>query len=168
MRWSGRGRAGRLPDDGRAALDLRAGERVLAAAAAADGTWLAATEAALVGAGVRVAWWQVAHARWVDDERALVVDPVPGEFAALRVRLPEPGRLPETVHERVMASIVLSRRVALPGGRGARVVARRDGSSPLVWQVLADAGVDLGATDVRRIVDESVLRLQRELGEAPA
>ena len=77
---------------------------------------MVATGGALVGVAGRTPWTDVAHAQWFDEEQVLVVDPVPGAGAPLRLRLAEPGRVPETVHERVMASIVLSRRVALPGG----------------------------------------------------
>jgi hypothetical protein len=72
--------------------------------------------------------------------------------------------VPETVHERVMASIVLSRRVALPGG-GARLVARRgEGSGETVWQVLADEGVDLADPGVQARIDTALTDLQAELG----
>ena len=63
-----------------------------------------------------------------------------------------------------MASIVLSRRVALPGG-GARMVARRgDGSGETVWQVVVDEGVDLADPAVRDRVDAALADLQAELG----
>jgi hypothetical protein len=72
--------------------------------------------------------------------------------------------VPETVHERVMASIVVSRRVARPGG-GARLVARRgEGSGETVWQVVADEGVDLADPAVRDRVDAALADLQAELG----
>jgi hypothetical protein len=92
----------------------------------------------------------------------LLVDPVPGAGAPLRLRLAEPGRIPETVHERVMASIVLSRRVALPGG-GARLVARHGEGPDLVWQVVPDAGTDLTAPGVQDAVDEALAGLRGEL-----
>ena len=153
-----------LPDDARAALPLNRGEKVIAAAQLADGDWVVATGGALVAVAGRTPWTDVAHAQWFGEEQVLVVDPVPGAGAPLRLRLAEPGRLPETVHERVMASIVLSRRVALPGG-GARLVARRgDGSGETVWQVVADVGVDLADPAVRDRVDAALADLQAELG----
>ena len=88
---------------------------------------------------------------------------MPGAGASLRLRLAEPGRVPETVHERVMASIVLSRRVALPGGGGARLVARRGDGADLVWQVVPDAGTDLAAPGVQSAVDDALTRLRSEL-----
>jgi hypothetical protein len=152
-----------MPDQARAALDLLPRERVLTAARTTDGEWIAATELALVGAGLRIAWADVAHAQWLDEESVLVIDPVTGS-AQVRLGLAEPGRLPETVHERVMASIVLTRRIAVPSGGAVRVVARTDRSGDVVWQVLPDAGVDADDPDVRRVVDDAVAALRGELG----
>ena len=161
MRWR---RGDGIPDDERAELDLRPGERVLAAAPEEPDGWLAATELALVGRGRRLAWSDVGHAQWLDEERTLVVDLVEPGRAGLRARLRDPGRLPETVHERVMASIVVSRRVAVPGVGELRVVGRNDGGRDLVWQVVPDRGVDRSDPDVRRVADATVTRLRGELG----
>jgi hypothetical protein len=151
-----------LPVEARAGLPLDRGEKPLAAAQVADGAWVVATGTALVTAAGRTPWTDVAHAQWFDEERVLLVDPVPGAGAPLRLRLAEPGRIPETVHERVMASIVLSRRVALPGG-GARLVARHGEGPDLVWQVVPDAGTDLTAPGVQDAVDEALAGLRGEL-----
>jgi hypothetical protein len=152
-----------LPDDARALLALDRGEKPIAAAQLVGGSWVAATGTALVGVAGRTPWTDVAHAQWFDEEQLLVVDTVPGAGASLRLRLAEPGRLPETVHERVMASIVLSRRVALPGGGGARLVARRGEGADLVWQVVLDAGTDLAAPGVQQAVDDALVGLRSEL-----
>jgi hypothetical protein len=152
-----------LPDEARAALPLDRGEKAIAAAQLADGGWLVATGTALVGPAGRTPWTDVAHAQWFDEEQLLVVDPVPGAGASLRLRLAEPGRVPETVHERVMASIVLSRRVALPGGGAARLVARRGDGADLVWQVVPDSGTDLTAPGVQAAVDDALAGLRSEL-----
>jgi hypothetical protein len=153
----------RLPDDVRTALPLADGERIIAAAEVRGGGWVAATERALVQAGRRTPWSDVAHAQWYDEELLLALDPVPGLGDPVRLRLADPGRLPETVHERVMASIVLTRRLSLPGG-GARVVARRGDGDDLVWQVLPDGDADLADPAVRALVDQALARLSRELG----
>jgi hypothetical protein len=152
-----------LPDDARSALPLDRGEKAIAAAQLTDGSWVVATGTALVGVARRTPWADVAHAQWFDEEQLLVVDPVPGAGASLRLRLAEPGRIPETVHERVMASIVLSRRVALPGGGGARLVARRGDGADLTWQVVPDSETDLGAPGVQAAVDEALAGLRSEL-----
>jgi hypothetical protein len=160
-----RGRRGdRIPDDARASLDLRARERVLAAAPRSDGKWLAATERALVGPVLRIAWADVAHAQWRDEELVLSVDPVADAFAPARFALPEPGHLPETVRERVMASIVVSRHVSVPGHGGVRVVGRDVGPGDLVWQVVPDAGVDGDDPEVRAVAEGLVTALRGELG----
>jgi hypothetical protein len=152
-----------LPDDARTALPLDRGEKAIAAAQLTDGSWVVATATALVGPSGRTLWTNVAHAQWFDEEQLLVVDPVPGAGRSLQLRLAEPGRVPETVHERVRASIVLSRRVARPGGGGARLVARRGGGADLVWQVVPDAGTDLTGPGVQAAVDETLAALRSEL-----
>lgn len=161
VRWR---RGVRIPDQARDGLGLRPGERILAAAQDARGQWFAATEQALVSAGRRVPWVDVSHAQWLPDESVLLVDPVPGTFDRLRVALPEPGRLPEAVHERVMASIVVSRRVPVSPGTSVRVVGRDDGSGGMVWQVLPEAGVDPADPEVRRATDAMVTQLRGEIG----
>jgi hypothetical protein len=62
-----------------------------------------------------------------------------------------------------MASIVVSRRLAVPGG-SVRVVGRDGGDGELRWQVIADRGVDAAAPDVRRAADSAVAALRAELG----
>jgi hypothetical protein len=148
---------------GRSPLPTPAGERFLAAAQDATGAWLVATDRALMTSERRLPWVDVAHARWVDDDSTLTVEPVDHEQPDWRAELPEPGRLPETVHERVMASIVVTRRVPVPGG-SVRVVGRDGGGGELRWQVIADPGVDGAAADVRTAADSAVAALRAELG----
>jgi hypothetical protein len=157
-------RRDRLPDDVRDALPTEPGERVLTAGRATDGAWVVATDRSLIDGTRRTPWTDVVHAQWYDEEKVLDVVLLPGDVPSYRLAIAEPGRVPETVYERVMASIVLSRRVALPGG-GARVVARRgDGSGETVWQVVVDEGVDLADPAVRDRVDAALADLQAELG----
>lgn len=138
---------------------------MLAAARSAAGEWYAGTSQALVGAATRIPWAEVAHARWLDEDQVLVLDPVPGTFAAIRLHLTVPGRLPETVHERVVASILVSRRVAVPGAGSVRVVGRRTGEGTVGWQVVPDAGVAADDPVVRRAADEAIRAMRAELGE---
>ena len=144
-------------------LPLWPGERFLVAAQDATGGGVVATDRALVTSDRRLPWIDVAHARWVDDDGTLTVEPVDHQQSAWRAELPEPGRLPETVHERVMASIVVTRRVPVPGG-AVRVVGRDGGHGELRWQVIADPGVDGSAPDVRTAADSAVAALRAELG----
>ena len=143
-------------------LDLLPRERTLAAVQDKAGAWVVATDRAIVTADRRLDWVDVGHAQWMDEEFVLFVDPVDPAAPTLRLALPEPGRLPETVHERVMASIVVSRRVPVPGG-SVRVVGRDGGDGELRWQVIADGGVDAAAPDVRRAADLAVDDLRAEL-----
>ncbi len=142
-------------------LPVRPGERVIAAARDGAEGWVVATDRALLAQDRRTPWTDVVHAQWYDEEQVLTMDLAPGAGPALHVPLTEPGRVPETVHERVMASIVLSRRVPLPGG-GARIVARRDADETL-WQVVPDAGTDLADPAVRAQVDAVLAELRSEL-----
>ena len=143
-------------------LDLLPRERTLAAVQDRAGGWVAATDRALVTKDRRLDWVDVGHAQWLAEDFVLVVEPVDAAAPALRLSLPEPARLPETVHERVMASIVVSRRVPVPGG-SVRVVGRAGRDGELRWQVIAEGGVDAAAPDVRRAADLAVATLRAEL-----
>ena len=165
MRWPRR--TTHLPDDARATLDLSRGERVLSSARLRDGGWLAATDRALVGAGWRATWSAATHAQWYDDTSTLEVAwlDAAGERRDRSLVLEEPGLLPETVHERVTATILLSRHLPVSGRSGVRVVARRQpGSDEVEWQVVADAGVDAADPQVSARVDEAVRAMGTELG----
>ena len=152
-----------LPDAVRASLSLEPGERVIAAARVGGDGWLVATERALLAGDRRTLWTDVVHARWDDEQQVLAVDLAPGAGTSMRLALTDPGRLPETVHERVMASIVVTRRVPVPGG-WVRVVGRDGGDGVVRWQVIADPGVDAAADDVRTAADSAVAALRAELG----
>ncbi|MDQ1614561.1 MAG: hypothetical protein QOJ60_500 [Actinomycetota bacterium] len=154
-----------MPDEVRDGLDLTPGERVLSAASLEDGSWLVATDRALLADGNRISWGATAHAEWDADSRLLTVDELVGSHRH-RFVLDEPGFLPETVHERVMASIVLSRHVRVGDRGGARFVARREqGSDELAWQVVVDAGLDPSDAEVHAALDARMRELRHELGE---
>jgi hypothetical protein len=130
-------RTPRLPDAARASLDLARGERVLSAGGLRGGDWVAATNQGLVGAGWRVAWSAATHAQWYDDASTLVVTWLDdaGERLERSLVLDEPGLLPETVHERVTATILLSQHLPVSGKLGVRIVARRQpGSDEVQWR----------------------------------
>lgn len=162
VRWR---RRSDLPDEARAGLRLERGERVLSASRLADGRWVAATQRALVSDRARVEWVDVGHAQWLDEERTLLVEPVRGAFETQRLGLPDPGRLPETVRERVVASIVVTRKLTVPGAGGVRVVGRRHPDGHLLWQVVPDAGVADDDPAVRSAAAAMIGRLRAELGE---
>lgn len=165
MRWPRR--PTRLPDDARAALELEPGERVLAVARARDGAWAVATDRALLGGGWRVEWSAATHAQWLDEESTLAVTALEpsGETVLRSLVLDEPGLLPETVHERVMATILVSRHLRVDGRRGVRVVARRQpASDEVVWQLVADSGIDPDDPEVAARVAALLAELTVELG----
>ena len=150
--------AGRLDPDERVLATARlepAGHLVVTS----YGMWLPAEEGAR-----RVGWHQVSKASWQGGALA-VVEAAEEEILAgavlltdlppQRMRLAEPGRVPETVQARVEGSIRSRHHRDLPGG-GAwfvqRKVAGRDG---FVLQVRPDPGTD---PDVVRQVAADVMR----------
>jgi hypothetical protein len=164
VRWP---RRLRLPDDVRAALPLQKGEHVLAAAQCVDGTWAVATDRALFVGETRVEWADIAHAEWDDEASLLRIDEMRTSGAAAsgrRLPFEDPGFLPETVHERVRASIVTSRHIRIRGRAGVRVVARRvTGSDELRWQVVLDRGLDPEDPQVQALAQAALAELRREL-----
>jgi len=165
MRWPPR--TAHLPDEARATLGLARGERVLTAGRLRDGGWVAATNHGLVGAGWRAPWSAATHAQWYDDARSLEIAWLDdaGQRQDQLLVLDEPGQLPETVHERVTATILLSRHFPVSDGRGVRVVARsQPGSDDVEWQVIADEGVDADDTRTRSRIAQAIHAMSVELG----
>ncbi|NHC12589.1 hypothetical protein [Motilibacter deserti] len=154
----------RPTEDGVASSSLEPGERVLTAEADENGGTVAVTDRALLLPGAeRLPWHLVLAAGWDADEAQLRVTGVDG--ARWTVRLPDPGRVPEAVRERVQSSIVARRRVTLVGERGVLVAVRRmPDSEDLVWQVRPEAGIDLRDPAVRERVDDAVAELRAALG----
>ena len=152
---------------------LAADERVLAVAALGDGEHLVVTSHGLWlpgGEGARqVGWHLVSKATWKSGVLTVVeaeeTETIGGavllaDLPPRRLRLTDPGRVPETVHARVEGSIRSRHHRDLPGG-GAwfvqRKVAGRDG---IVLQVRPDEGTDLAV--VRQVVAD----VERTLGRA--
>lgn len=154
-------------------VEVAAGERVLAAATASDGTVLAGTRDAFYvvaeGQTRRIPWEQVEAADWDRDTDGFRLSEV-GSWGAPRpvhtATLEEPGRLLELVRERVTASIVLQRHVAVGGRRGLRVIARRApaGSGQIQWVYEYDEGVDPDAPAVREAARSALETMQRDVG----
>ena len=155
------------------AVEVAAGERVLAATTASDGTVLAGTRDAfyVVAAGEtrRVPWEQVESADWDRDTDTFRLSEV-GTWGAQRpvhtATLEEPGRLLELVRERVTASVVLQRHVAVAGRRGLRVIARRApaGSGAIQWVYEYDEGVDPDDPTVRDAARGALEAMRRDVG----
>jgi hypothetical protein len=144
---------------------LDADERVLGAAALAGGGHVVVTSRGLWlpdGDGARrVGWHLVSKAAWQNGAITLIEaeekDVLGGavllaDLPPRRLRLPEPGRVPEVVHSRVEGSIRSRHHRDLPGG-GAwfvqRKIAGRDGT---LLQVRPDPGTDEAA--VRQVAGD--------------
>jgi hypothetical protein len=156
------------------------GERLLATAES-DGIHLGGTRDALyvvepIAGGAfelvdttRIPWEEVEAADWDLETSTLRVTEV-GTWGEPRPEhsfvIEEPGRLLELVRERVTASIVLQRHVAIDGRRGVRVIARRAprGDRPVVWLYEYDEGVDPADPVVQAAAAEALEAAQAEVG----
>ncbi|MFZ5849317.1 MAG: hypothetical protein ACOYX5_18255 [Actinomycetota bacterium] len=172
-----------VPDEVVAAAALRPGEKVLAGTRTTDGRWLLGTRDALQVVGTpgaepgpvvepvetRIPWEQIERADWDGDAQRLVVVEV-GEFGRVQPRhefpVAEPGLLLELVRERVTASVVLQRRVAVHGKRGLLVIGRRapGGDGAVSWAYQFDAGVDPEDPAVLAAAEAGLRAAEADLG----
>lgn len=168
MAWFGRS----LPEQVRDGVTLARGERVLTYAETPTG-WMVATTHALWVPGrrglTRLGWETVETAAWDRDSSTLHVlgAGVPGQRPRRwDVRLDDERDLLLVIKERVRATVITTRRVALAGGRGATVVARRPpGEDRVTWAVSVDPGLDPEDHELRATVEQVVEGLRRELGQ---
>lgn len=177
-------RRSRVPGDVLGRADL-GGQRVLAHANATDGTWLIGTREALVVVEpldelgnrtgdriLRLPWEDIETADWDRDEDRLRVAEV-GTFGQARpvhvYQVPEPGLLLQLIRERVTASVLLQRRVAVSGKRGLTVIARRapTGRGEITWAFEFDEDVDPDDLVVREAAERGLRSAQDELGAGP-
>jgi hypothetical protein len=109
-------------------------------------------------------WHLVDSGTWVGEDAALRVTWV-DRRPPTRVVLPQPGLLPETLRERVQASVVIAESVELGRGRTARVVVRRVlASGELVAQAVLGPGVRLDDPGVRDAVAAGLARVREQVG----
>jgi len=154
----------------RPAIDVSAGESVLAWAEATDGTVVAGTRDAVYIGTARLPWEQVEAADWDRDTDLLRLSEV-GTWGERRVEhafsFDDPGRLLQLVRERVTASIVLQRHVPVDGRRGVRVIARRapHRDRPIAWFYEYDEGVDPADPAVLEVAESALQLAREELGE---
>jgi hypothetical protein len=168
QRWS---RAPRLPGPVRTAIALGPGERVLAWApeAGTGSTILATTHRLLaVGAAGELAvsrpWHEADSGVWDHDGFRLTVTWVDGGPRSRWV-LPEPSLLPETVRERVQASVVLAERLDLGHRGSARVVLRQDlATGALLEQVVPGRGVAADDPELARRAAAALAELKEHVG----
>ena len=159
----------RLRRPTRPAIDLGPGEKLLAWTESAAGDVVGGTRDALYVPSGRVPWEQVEAADWNKETSVLRVSEV-GTWGeprpAYELTMTEPGRLLELVRERITASVVLQRHVAIRGKRGVRVIARRAaaGSRELSWLFEYDEGIDPEDPFVEHAAQEALAAAQGEIG----
>lgn len=158
---------GHLPSAVRDALTIERGERVLASAPTRGGSHVVATTAALhvpapSGGFARIPWERVDQATWKDGW--LHVEETSGG-AEHHVRLTEPGSVPETVRERVTATIAVTHQAHLPGGGKVRIAGRRPATGGDVrWTFVFDAGLDPDDPGLRAQAEQVLAALRRQTG----
>ncbi len=166
MRWL---RDRLLPREVRGQLHLARGERVLTHAFTPEGTVVATTHALHPTDGQPVPWQHIDRARWSEGGLYFTEEGTGERFLAIE----EPGRLAETVHERVTSTIVVSRHVSLDAtteasdddGSGFRLVARRPpGGSEISWQIHIDEGVDPDDPRVAERAPTALAALRDQMG----
>ena len=162
-----------MPAEVRQSLPLRDGERILGAAADADGQWYVGTSAALLvpdgPAYRRIAWETIDRAGWDRDTETLIVEevaPFGQPQPRHRARLSEAGTLLRLIRERVSASVVLTRFVPMDSKRGLTVIGRRAPGSdgPVEWSFLLDPGLSPDDPLVRAAAGQALDEAERELG----
>lgn len=171
--WPRRG--GRLPSAVKQALGLGSGERVLSFAAEQaggqpTGTTVVATTHGLYAvdaAGTRVVarpWHEVDAGSWSAELQQLTVTWVDRSRPAQWV-LGDTSLLPETLRERVQASVVLAQKVELGPRRTARAVIRQDlATGGLVEQVVLGKGVREDDPEVSLATGEALAYLREQVG----
>ena len=168
-----------MPSDGPVRLrrtappvQVAAGEKVLAWATSTAGP-VAGTRLALYLPGPpprRIPWEQVEAADWDLDSETLRVSEV-GSWGeprpAYELALTEPALLLQLVRERVTATVVIQRHVAISGKRGVRVIARRApaGTRELTWLFEYDEGIDPADPFVEQAAQSVLAAARDEVGE---
>ncbi|WP_049572920.1 hypothetical protein [Nonomuraea sp. SBT364] len=151
----------RLPADVRRSLATEQGERVLTFTPSGDGFLVATTLALHLPGGDRIPYESVDRASW--DEGGLSLVTTGGERH--RVAVTEPGLLPETLRERVNATIVVNKHVDLPGRGGVRLVARRrPGGEVTGWTFVFDEGLDPADPGLRAQAEQALEGVRRSMG----
>ena len=173
MRWTGL-RHPAVPDDVAAAIAPEEHEKLLAwAVEDVSGVTVVAGRHRLYAVapgpeGPHVVlsrpWHLVDAGLWSGEDGSLRVTWVDGERPA-RFLLTEPGALPETLRERVQASVVIVESIELANRRTARVVVRKDlATGELLSQALLGPGVRSTDPGVSEQVREGLARVREQVG----
>lgn len=172
-----------LPPAVATALDLAKGERVLAFAVDDNtGAYVVATTYALVvvRAGIvgsevdgpekaeraaRRRWLSVDAGAWEPETATLTVTWADGRRAGQWSFRDQPTLLPETVRERVQASVVLSTRLSLGDRRSGRVAIRQDfATRELVPQTILGRFARADDPEVQAHVQAALAHLRDQVG----
>jgi hypothetical protein len=151
-------------------VEVGPGEKVLAWAEATGGAVAGTVAALYLPEGLRIPWEQVEAADWDLETETLKVTEV-GTWGAARpvhsVVLQDPALLLQLVRERVTATVVLQRHVAIRGRSGVRVIARRapTGARELSWLFEYDEGVDPADPFVEHAAQEALAAARDEVGD---
>ena len=164
-------RTEKLSAELRTAIELGSGERVLSwAHEEATGTTVVATNHRLYAvdaAGTRTLarpWHEVDGGTWSPELTQLTVTWVDGSRPSQWL-LGATSLLPETLRERVQASVVLAQRIELGPRRWAKTVLRQDlGSGDLVEQVVLGRGVRADDTEMTARTDAALAYLREQVG----
>jgi hypothetical protein len=135
---------------------------------------VAGTRDALYLPGERLAWEQIQEAEWDSEADRLRIVEV-GTWGSPRPRheltvaggaAKDADRLLQLVRERVTASVLLSRHVAVAGRRGVRVVARRapSGRSAVRWLYEYDEQIDPDDPSVRAAAEAALAAARSDVG----
>lgn len=144
---------------------VAAGEHVLAYEVTADGLLVATRSALHLPDGARLPWDQVTNAGWEAPLLRLTVQERPGSpNREIEVDLPDAGRLPAVVRERVTWSVVAEQHAPLDGERGVRIVARRTESGGVRWVLVFDPGLDRSDPRLRDAADAALARVRASWG----
>lgn len=172
LRWTGLRRPP-VPADVTAAIGPADGDRLLAWGTDDAGTTLVAGRHRLYvvrpGAegGLDLALsrpWHLVDAGTYAEGGVLRVTWVDGE-PPVRVVLTEPGELPETLRERVQATVVLAETIDIGQRRSAKVVVRRDlATNALLSQAVLGRGVRSDDPGVAEQVRAGLARVREQVG----
>jgi len=167
----------RLAPGVRSALELGAGERVLSwGEEEGTGTTVVATNHRVyavaagdggsrpAGVALRRPWHEVDTGTWSSELGQLTVTWVDGARPT-QWTLGVTSMVPETVRERVQASVVLTHRVDLGRRRTARAVIRQElATGALVEQVLLGKGTPASDEEVSQAAEAALAYLREQVG----
>jgi len=166
-------RRGGPPADVVARADLPRGEKPLAHGRSTDGSWVLGTRRFLVLLSTdlerTIPWEQVEDAAWDQDTSRLEVTEI-GVYGEQRpayaFEMEYPARLLQLVRERVTASIVLQRWVAVRGKQGLTVIGRRSpGGGAVTWMHAYDRGLVPDDPEVVAAADAALAAARAEIGD---